>query len=106
MAELKEEEDELAEPEDDGILAGQQRVENLVNQIHGIMTSPVTTAVLSMMGMFNKQPVQQLAGTHTTDDVQHIVDTLLSKGVTPDDLAKLASMDQKQIDFLLSMLRK
>ena len=106
MAELKEEEDELAEPEDDGILAGQERVEKLVNQIHGIMTSPVTTAVLSMMGMFNKQPVQQLAGTHTTDDVQHIVDTLLSKGVTPDDLAKLASMDQKQIDFLLSMLRK
>ena len=106
LAELREQEDELAEPEDDGILAGQEKVERLVNQIHGIMTSPVTSAVLSMMGMFNKPQVQQLAGTHSKDDVHQIVDTLLSKGVTPDDLAKLASMDQKQIDFLLSMLRK
>jgi len=106
MAELKEDEDEIAEPEDDGILAGQEKMEKLVNQIHGIMTSPVTSAVLSMLGMFNKPQVQQLAGTHSKDDVTQIVDTLLSKGVTPDDLAKLASMDQKQIDFLLSMLRK
>jgi len=106
LAELREDEDELAEPDDGGILAGQEKVERLVNQIHGILTSPVTSAVLSMLGMFNKPQVQQLAGTHSKDDVQQIVDTLLSKGVTPDDLAKLAAMEQKQIDFLLSMLRK
>jgi len=106
LAELREDEDEHAEPDDGGILAGQEKVERLVNQIHGIMTSPVTSAVLSMLGMFNKPQVQQLAGTHSKDDVQQIVDTLLSKGVTPDDLAKLAAMEQKQIDFLLSMLRK
>jgi hypothetical protein len=88
------------------MLAGQEKVEKIVNQIHGIMTSPVATAVLSMIGMFNKPKIQHLAGTHTTDDVNKIVETLLSKGVTPDDLAKLADMDQKQIDFLLSMLRK
>jgi len=106
LAELREDEDELAEPDDGGILAGQEKVERLVNQIHEILTSPVTSAVLSMLGMFNKPQVQQLAGTHSKDDVQQIVDTLLSKGVTPDDLAKLAAMEQKQIDFLLSMLRK
>ena len=106
LAELKEDEDDLAEPEDDNMLADKEKMEKIVNQIHGIMTSPVATAVLSMIGMFNKPKIQHLAGTHTTDDVNKIVETLLSKGVTPDDLAKLADMDQKQIDFLLSMLRK
>ena len=41
-----------------------------------------------------------------TDDLNTIIQTLFSKGVTNEDLAKLAAMDQKQINFLLSMLRK
>jgi hypothetical protein len=38
--------------------------------------------------------------------VEQIIQTLFSKGVTADDLAKLAAMPQAQIAMLLSMLRK
>jgi len=50
--------------------------------------------------------VQAVSGTHTEADIAQILQTLYAKGVTPDDLGKLAAMDQKQISFLLQMLRK
>lgn len=70
-----------------------------------------TMIVGAILGMINKftgstTPVQAVAGTHTQDDIQQIINTLFSKGVTPDDLAKLAAMPESQIQMLLSMLRK
>jgi len=52
---------------------------------------------------FMAPKVQQVSGTH---DIEQIINTLFSKGVTPDDLSKLAAMPETQIKFLLSMLRK
>lgn len=55
---------------------------------------------------FSRPSVQAVSGTHTEADINNILQTLYAKGVTPDDLGKLAAMDQKQISFLLQMLRK
>ena len=55
---------------------------------------------------FSRTTVQAVSGTHTEADIEQILQTLYAKGVTPDDLGKLAAMDQKQISFLLQMLRK
>ena len=55
---------------------------------------------------FSRPTVQAVSGTHSEADIAQILQTLYAKGVTPDDLGKLAAMDQKQISFLLQMLRK
>jgi hypothetical protein len=60
----------------------------------------------NLAGNFMKPRVQHISGTHTAEDLQRIIETLFAKGVTPDDLAKLAEMPESQISFLLSMLRK
>jgi transcription initiation factor IIE alpha subunit len=64
------------------------------------------TILGNIAGNFMKPNVQHISGTHTAEDLQKIIDTLFAKGVTPDDLAKLAEMPQSQISMLLSMLRK
>lgn len=69
----------------------------IITQILGFMSK--------VMGNNTPAPVTQVAGVEV-DDLSKSIETLLSKGVTPSDLAKLASMDQGQINFLLSMLRK
>jgi hypothetical protein len=77
----------------------------------GIMQQPqvqtmIVNFITSMAGNFMKPaPVKQIAGVEP-DDIAKTIETLFSKGVTPEDLAKLAAMDQGQINFLLSMLRK
>lgn len=58
-----------------------------------------------MMGESTPPPVTAVAGVEP-DDISRSIEILLSKGVTAADLAKLASMEQGQINFLLSMLRK
>jgi len=77
----------------------------------GIMQQPqvqsmIVNLITSMAGSFMKPaPVKQIAGVEP-DDIAKTMEILFSKGVTPEDLAKLAAMDQGQINFLLSMLRK
>jgi DNA gyrase/topoisomerase IV subunit A len=97
------EEDETEEEEEQpmtpaSILAGmlqQPRVQDLL-----------INALGSIVGNFARPRVQAVSGTHTEQDIEQILQTLFSKGVTPDDLSKLAAMPQSQISMLLSMLRK
>ena len=103
LAEIEEDETEEEEEEEQpvtpgSILAGmlqQPRVQELL-----------INALSSMAGNFARPRVQAVSGTHTEQDMEQILQTLFSKGVTPDDLLKLASMPQSQITMLLSMLRK
>lgn len=78
----------------------------------GILQTPQVQSVLinvltSMAGtlMSKSTPVKAVAGVEP-DEISKSIEVLLSKGVTADDLARLAAMDQSQINFLLSMLRK
>ena len=78
----------------------------------GILQTPQVQSVLinvltSMAGtlMTKSTPVKAVAGVEP-DEISKSIEVLLSKGVTADDLARLAAMDQGQINFLLSMLRK
>jgi hypothetical protein len=74
----------------------------------GMLQQPqVQQMLIAMLGnlvnSFATPKVQHVSGTQ---DVEQIIQTLFSKGVTADDLAKLAAMPQAQIAMLLSMLRK
>lgn len=74
----------------------------------GMMQQPqVQQMLIAMLGnlvsSFSAPKVQHVSGTQ---DMEQILQTLFSKGVTADDLAKLAAMPDSQITFLLSMLRK
>jgi len=78
----------------------------------GILQTPQVQSVLinvltSMAGnlMAKNTPVKAVAGVDP-DEISKSIEVLLSKGVTADDIARLAAMDQGQINFLLSMLRK
>lgn len=103
LAEIEEDETDEEEEEEQpmtpgSILAGmlqQPRVQEML-----------INALSSMAGNFARPRVQAVSGTHTEQDMEQILQTLFSKGVTPDDLLKLASMPQSQITMLLSMLRK
>jgi hypothetical protein len=102
LAEIEEDETEEEEEEQPmtpaSILAGmlqQPRVQEML-----------ISALGGMIGNFARPRVQAVSGTHTEQDMEQILQTLFSKGVTPDDLMKLASMPQSQITMLLSMLRK
>jgi len=103
LAEIEEDETEEEEEEEQpvtpgSILAGmlqQPRVQELL-----------INALTGMVGSMARPRVQAVSGTHTEQDMEQILQTLFSKGVTPDDLMKLAAMPQSQITMLLSMLRK
>ena len=74
----------------------------------GMLQQPqVQQMLIAMLGnlvnSFSAPKVQHVSGTQ---DVEQIIQTLFSKGVTADDLAKLAAMPRAQIAMLLSMLRK
>lgn len=92
--------------EDESIVAGSD-TERILDKVNGIINNPMIAQLLGMLvpAMVNR-PAQQISGTHTAEDLQKILETLFAKGVTPEDLAKLAAMDQGQITFLLGMLRK
>jgi hypothetical protein len=99
MAELEtddEEEEEAEQPvTPSSILAGmlqQPQVQQMLIAMLG-----------NLVNSFSAPKVQHVSGTQ---DVEQIIQTLFSKGVTADDLAKLAAMPQAQIAMLLSMLRK
>ena len=98
LAEMDEEESEEEEESPatpSSILAGmlqQPQVQQLL-----------ITALGNLVGNFSRPRVQAVSGTQDLDTTLQI---LFSKGVTADDLAKLAAMPESQITMLLSMLRK
>jgi hypothetical protein len=99
MAELEtgdEEEEEAEQPvTPSSILAGMLQQPQVQQMLIAMLGSIVSS--------FSAPKVQHVSGTQ---DIEQIVQTLFSKGVTADDLAKLAAMPQAQISMLLSMLRK
>ena len=107
----EQEEDEEEEPGEMGMVQSQQP--SIQSMIAGVLTHPqitnlIVNAITNLAGTIMKpgsQPVTAVAGVDT-DTIEQSIQILLSKGVTPEDLAKLASMEQGQINFLLSMLRK
>ena len=97
LAEMDEEESEEEESPatPSSILAGmlqQPQVQQLL-----------ITALGNLVGNFSRPRVQAVSGTQ---DLETTLQILFSKGVTADDLAKLAAMPESQITMLLSMLRK
>lgn len=103
LAEIEEDETEEEEEEEQPVTPG--------SILAGMLQQPrvqemLINALSSMAGNFARPRVQAVSGTHTEQDMEQILQTLFSKGVTPDDLLKLASMPQSQISMLLSMLRK
>jgi hypothetical protein len=99
LAEIDEEDEETEEEEapatPSSILAGmlqQPQVQQLL-----------ITALGNLVGNFARPRVQAVSGTQ---DIETTLQILFSKGVTADDLAKLAAMPESQITMLLSMLRK
>jgi hypothetical protein len=96
MDDEDEEEEEEEKPVTPGsILAGmlqQPQVQQLL-----------IAALGNLVGNFSRPRVAAVSGTQ---DIETTLQILFSKGVTADDLAKLAAMPESQITMLLSMLRK
>lgn len=99
LAEMEEEEESEEEEEKpatpSSILAGmlqQPQVQQMLIAMLG-----------NFVGNFARPRVQAVSGTQ---DIETTLQILFSKGVTADDLAKLAAMPESQITMLLSMLRK
>ena len=102
LEEIEEDEDEPVEEAETptSILAGMLKQPQIQNMLIGLITG------MAAKFINGSAPVTNVAGTHTQEDLQAIINTLFSKGVTPDDLALLAAMPESQIKMLLSMLRK
>lgn len=99
IAELETDEEEEEEKEEpvtpQSILAGMLQQPQVQQMLIAMLGNIVSS--------FASPKVQHVSGTQ---DMEQIIQTLFSKGVTADDLAKLAAMPQTQISMLLSMLRK
>jgi hypothetical protein len=95
---IEDAEGEEEEEKPQGILAGlmaQPQIQTMIMQIVG----NIAAAFVKPM------PNTKLAGVDD-GDIEKILQILFDKGVTIDDLGKLASMDKSQITMLLTMLRK
>jgi transcription initiation factor IIE alpha subunit len=98
LAEIETDEDEEEEEEKttpSSILAGMLQQPQVQQMLIAMLGNLVTS--------FAPTKVQHVSGTQ---DLEQIIQTLFSKGVTAEDLEKLAAMPQAQISMLLSMLRK
>jgi len=110
MKQDQEDEDEDESSELGMVQPQQPSVQALIAGVltHPQITNLIVNAITNLAGTIMKptqQPVTAVAGVET-DTIEQSIQILLSKGVTPEDLVKLAEMDQMQINFLLSMLRK
>lgn len=106
----EESEDEDDQEEVGSVQPQQPSVQALIAGVlaHPQITNLIVTAITNLAGNMIKpaqQPVTAVAGVEV-DSIEQSIQILLSKGVTPEDLAKLAAMEQGQINFLLTMLRK
>jgi len=98
---------------DDSIVAGNP-VMNNVKQILEVVNTPIVMGLIAKfmpdlaqyIPPVPSEPVQAVAGTVSAEDLQKTIETLFAKGVTPEDLQKLASLPKAQISMLLGMLRK
>jgi len=110
ISEIDEDEDEAG---DDSIVAGDP-VERNIKTILAVANSPIVIGLLTKfmpdiaqyIPPVPSEPVQAVAGTVSAEDLQKTIETLFGKGVTPEDLQKLASLPKAQIGMLLGMLRK
>lgn len=75
----------------------------LIDKISGIVNSPLVGILLNFLqnNSVKPAPVTALAGT---DELDEVLNTLFSKGVTVQHLKKLASYPQDKISMLLTML--
>jgi len=75
----------------------------LIDKISGIVNSPLIGILLNFLqnNSGKPAPVTALAGT---DEIDEVLNTLFSKGVTVQHLKKLASFPQEKISMLLTML--
>jgi len=99
ISEDEEEEEAEAPATPSSILAGILQTPQVQSVLINVLTNMAGTL------MTKSTPVKAVAGVDP-DEISKSIEVLLSKGVTADDLARLAAMDQGQINFLLSMLRK
>jgi hypothetical protein len=96
LAEMDEEEEEEEQPATpSSILAGMLQQPQVQQML--------IAALGNLVGNFARPRVAAVSGTQ---DIETTLQILFSKGVTADDLAKLAAMPETQITMLLSMLRK
>ena len=98
----------LAEIEDEDEEEEEEEKTTPSSILAGMLQQPqVQQMLIAMLGnlvsSFAPTKVQHVSGTQ---DLEQIIQILFSKGVTAEDLAKLAEMPQAQITMLLSMLRK
>jgi len=84
-----------------GALLSQPKIQDV---LIGLITGFATNFLTNNM---NTKETPQLAGIAgvQNESLELIIDRLISKGVTVDDLQKLSLMEQKQISLLLTMLR-
>jgi hypothetical protein len=75
--------------------------EKLIGQISGIVNSPVVGLLIEYFRP--KQPVTHLAGVDESN-IETILKTLFSKGVTIDHLKRLSEYPKEKISMLLQML--
>ena len=95
----EDDEEEDIEGTQDNFLAG------IINQPE--MQKILLSAVANIAGSFMPSPkLTRVAGINDQDNIKDRIEILLSKGVTIDDIAKLAAMSENELKFLLNMLRK
>ena len=101
LAELQsDDEEEEEEKEEANDPVGQILKEPQVKQM-------LIGALASMFMPKQPQTIQAMGAIETDKDaVNNVVEILLQKGATVEDLQKLAAMDQGQFNWLLTMLRK
>jgi len=95
-SDLKAKTEEVEEEEEE-----QDANEKLIGQISGIVNSPVVGLIIEYLRP--KQPVTHLAGVDESN-IETILKTLFSKGVTVDHLKKLSEYPKEKISMLLQML--
>jgi hypothetical protein len=75
--------------------------EKLLGQINGIVNSPIIGLLLEFLKP--KQTVTHLAGIEDSE-IDHILNTLYSKGVTVTHLRKLSEFPKEKIQMLLNLI--
>ena len=98
----------LAEMDDEDEEEEEERPVTPGSILAGMLQQPQVQQLLiaalgNLVGNFSRPRVAAVSGTQ---DIETTLQILFSKGVTADDLAKLAAMPESQITMLLSMLRK
>ena len=95
-SDLKAKNEEVEEDEDE-----QDPNEKLIGQISGIVNSPVVGLLIEYFKP--RQPITHLAGVDESN-IETILKTLFSKGVTIDHLRRLSEYPKEKINMLIQMI--